>query len=145
MSDSLTIAEIQDAAVTAEGATVIEVTYQPELLQLKIEPRDASISPGSAVFWKFNDLPEGYVPLIHFESGAPGIVDPGPLTALCLNTDGVSGEVASGVTGAWVYQVLLHPTPGHGAKSQIPADNEGRCIAPDDPQDDQDPRTLSLS
>jgi len=140
MSHPPNVSKIQDAAIVGVP-TVISVTFLAEPSpdgMLEIDPQEAYVSPGATVLWKLSGVPEGYVPLIHFESGAPGTFDPGPFTALCLNTGGVTGAVAPGVSGDWPYQVLLHPVPGFGSETHAPGLPPAKIMIPEDPRDGQD-------
>lgn len=121
----------------------IEVLFEgdPSEGTLHVDPQGAHASPGAEVFWRFQGLPEGYQPLIHFESGEPGNADYGPFPALCLAPGAITGVVGEEAGGEWPYQIFLYPLPGFGVETLAPALDDVLIMIPDDPRDGQDPGT----
>ena len=71
---------------------------------LSIEPLQVTLLPGDWVWWRFSNIPAGYLPFIRFTSSGHF----GPFhSAGSLGNDSVFGKGNTGQVGQWSYRALL--------------------------------------
>ena len=106
------------ATPTNTSAIAVKVTIANQGRRAKIEPDEICAQSGDTVQWLFENVPTGYEPMIQFTTAAATTpsttITTGPLKAICLEAESISGVVRDDVRGEFSYRVLLIPRPGFG-------------------------------